>query len=383
MARYLVVAWDGAGNLVSTAAVAQSLSKRGHDVRLLGHRSIDGRLGAHGWRFRPFKHTLDVDSTKAFDVGAEMQTLLGAVWLNGAVGRDVMEELEREPADGLIVDCMLAGGLSAGQVAGVPTVALFHTPYSGFRAGPAVDLLAPSIGVLNTGRAGLGLGPVEGLADVHDACTLCIVAAPREFDVDMPLPPNVRFVGPMLAGPPLLASADHLEVGDATEPLVVVSFSTSYQAQVPAVQRVVDALADLKVRVVVTTGPSVAGEDVHARANTTVTGFVPHDRLLPYASLVISHGGLGTVMAALSQGVPMLCVPMGRDQFFNASRVQALGAGAMIGPDSDADAIADAVQALLDERSSAWEGAKRMAAVISRYGGASEAADEIERVTRS
>jgi UDP:flavonoid glycosyltransferase YjiC (YdhE family) len=383
MARYLVVAWDGAGNLVSTAAVAQSLSKRGHDVRLLGHRSIDGRLGAHGWRFRPFKHTLDVDSTKAFDVGAQMQTLLGAVRLNGAVGRDVMEELEREPADGLIVDCMLAGGLSAGQVAGVPTVALFHTPYSGFRAGPAVDLLAPSIGVLNTGRAGLGLGPVEGLAEVHDACTLCIVAAPREFDVDMPLPPNVRFVGPMLAGPPLLASADHLEVGDATEPLVVVSFSTSYQAQVPAVQRVVDALADLKVRVVVTTGPSVAGEDVHARANTTVTGFVPHDRLLPYASLVISHGGLGTVMAALSQGVPMLCVPMGRDQFFNASRVQALGAGAMIGPDSDADAIADAVQALLDERSSAWEGAKRMAAVISRYGGASEAADEIERVARS
>ena len=139
-----------------------------------------------------------------------MQTLPGALWFNEAVGRDVMEELEREPADGLIVDCMLAAGLCAGQVSGVPTVALFHTPYSGFRAGPLVDMLAPSIGVLNTGRAGLGLGPVEGLADVHDACSLCIVAAPREFDVDMPLPSNVRYVGPMLAGPPLLAAADHV-----------------------------------------------------------------------------------------------------------------------------------------------------------------------------
>jgi UDP:flavonoid glycosyltransferase YjiC (YdhE family) len=383
MARYLVVAWDGAGNLVSTAAIARSLSDRGHDVRLLGHRSIDDRLGTHGWRFRPFEHTLDFDSTKAFDVDAEMQTAPGALWFNGAVGRDVSEELERKPADGVIVDCMLGAGLSAGHAAGVPTVALFHTPYSGFRAGPLVDLLAPSVGVLNTARAGLGLGQVEGLADVHDACALCVVAAPREFDIDMPLPPNVRYVGPMLAGPPLLASADHLEVGDATEPLVVVSFSTSYQAQVPTVQRVVDALADLKVRVVVTTGPSVRVGAVHPRANTTVTGFVPHDRLLPYASLVISHGGLGTVMAAMSQGVPMLCVPMGRDQFFNASRVQALGAGTMIGPESDVDAIADAVQAMLDERSSAGEGAKRMAAVISGYGGASEAADDIERVSRS
>lgn len=385
MARHLVVTWDGAGNLVSTTAVARSLAERGHDLRLLGHRSIDGRVGAHGWRFQPFKHTLDFDSTKAFDLDAEMQTLPGALWFNGAVGRDVMEELEREPADALIVDCMLAAGLSAGKVAGVPTVALFHTPYSGFRAGPLVDLLAPAIGPLNAARVGLGLGlgPVEGLADVHDACALCVVAAPREFDVDMPVPPNVRFAGPMLAGPRLLASTDHLEVGDATEPLVVVSFSTSYQAQVPAVQRVVDALADLAVRVVVTAGPSVPASAVLPRANTTVTGFVPHERLLPHASLVVSHGGLGTVMAALSHGVPMLCVPMGRNQFFNASRVQALGAGTTISSDSEADRIAEAVGALLDERSAARDGAKRMAAVISGYGGASDAADEIERVAAS
>lgn len=380
MARCLVVTWDGAGNLVSTTAVACSLAQRGHDVRLLGHRSIDGRVGVHGWRFRPFEHTPDFDSTRAFDVDAEMQDLSNALWFNGTVGRDVLEELEREPADVLVVDCMLAAGLAAGQAAGVPTVALFHTPFSGFRAGPMVDLMAPGIGLVNTARAGLGLGPVASLADVHDACDLCIVATPREFDVDMPVPPNVRFAGPMLAGPQLITSADHLEVGDATEPLVVVSFSTSYQAQVPAVQRVVDALADLAVRVVVTAGPSVPAGALQPRANTTVTGFVPHDRLLPHASLVVSHGGLGTVMAALSHGVPVLCVPMGRDQFFNGSRVQALGAGTTLAPGTEGDGIADAVRALLDEASSARDGAKRMAAVISGYGGSSAAAGEIERV---
>lgn len=196
----------------------------------------------------------------------------------------------------------------------------------------------------------------------------------------MPVPPNVRFAVPMLTGPLLVASADHLEVGDATEPLVLVSFSTSYQAQVPAMQRVVDALADAAVRVVVTTGPSVPTGTVRPRANTTVSSFVPHNCLLPQASLVVSHGGHGTVMAALSHGVPVLCVPMGRDQFFNGSRAQALGAGAMVSPDTEADGIADAVRALLNEGSTARDGAKRMAAVIRGYGGTSDAVNEIERV---
>ena len=368
---------------MSTTALAQALGERGHDVRLLGHRSIDWRVGAHAWRFRPFQHTPDFDSTEAFDVNAEMQSLSAALWFNGAVGLDVMDELEREPADGLIVDCMLASGLSAGQAAGVPTIALFHTPFSGFRGGPMVELMTPGVALLNTARSGLGLGPVGGLADVHDACALCVVATPREFDVEMPVPPNVRFVGPMLTGPRLVASADHLEVGDTTEPLVVVSFSTSYQAQVPVVQRVVDALADLPVRVLVTAGPSVPTGAVRPRANTTVSGFVSHDRLLPQASLVVSHGGLGAVMAALSHGVPVLCVPMGRDQFFNGSRVQALGAGTMISPDTQADGIADMVRALLAEGSTARDGAKRMAVIIRGYGGAFDAADEIERAASS
>jgi hypothetical protein len=41
------------------------------------------------------------------------------------------------------------------------------------------------------------------------------------------------------------------------------------------------------------------------------------------ASLVITHAGLGNTMAALGRGVPLLCTPMGRDQFFNAGQVQA------------------------------------------------------------
>ena len=234
--------------------------------------------------------------------------------------------------------------------------------------------------LLNRGRAALGLRPVQHLAEVHDACGLCLVATPREFDVDMPVSPNVRFVGPMLDGPSLLAHSDHLDVGDGPDPLVLVSFSTSYQAQIPMVQRVVDVLASLPVRVVVTTGPSLPEGAIRPRADTTVARFVPHDRLLPQASLVVTHGGLGTVMAALRHGVPLLCLPMGRDQFFNAMRVAALGAGAMIGPDAGPDAIAVATTDLLSDDSTARDGAKHHARLIAAYPGADGAADELERL---
>lgn len=377
MSRFVIVTWDGAGNLVSTLAIARALSEDGHDVRVLGHPSIEDRCGSEGWRFRPFVHSNDYDSTAAWAVHEEMSILAPALWFNGGPGRDLLDELDREAADVVLVDCMLFGALSAGIARGVPTVALFHSPISGFRGGPMVDLLAPNIPALNTVRADLGLGPVEAVADVHDECALSLVFTAREFDVDLPLPANVRFAGPMLDGPSLSTRHDEVPVADGPSPLVLVSFSTSYQAQLDVLQRVVDALGELPVKVVVTTGPSVSPEAITAPANTTVARFVPHQDVLPHASVVVSHAGLGTVMSALSHGVPMVCVPMGRDQFFNAAMVERLGAGRVVMMDADADALRAEVQAVLDDPQ-AKAAAKAMAGVIAGYGGGADAIRELE-----
>ena len=92
---------------------------------------------------------------------------------------------------------------------------------------------------------------------------------------------------------------------------------------------------------------------------------------------MITHAGLGTTMAALGHGVPLLCTPMGRDQFFNAEQVQALGAGRMLMPDSSSEAIAQAATDILeDDRFKA--GAKQMAVAIGGYGGAAQAAAALE-----
>ena len=377
MSRYLIVTWDGAGNLVSTLGIARELVERGHDVRLLGHRSIDERCGSHGWRFLPLAEAEDFDSTVAGDVASEFETMINKLWFNPALGNEVLEELGREPADVVIVDCMLFGALTGAQASGVPTVALFHAPFSGYRGGPMVDMLAPGIAMVNELRAQLGRSPVTSMADVHDACALGIVATPREYDVDMPTPDNVRFVGPILDGPPLTTQLDTLDIDDGPEPLVVVSFSTSFQDQLQPLQRVVDALGELPVRVVVTTGSAIPARAITAPANTTVVGYAPHVTLLPHASAVVTHAGLGTVMASLRHGVPLVCMPMGRDQFFNAAMVERLGAGPTIPMDADGDTIRAAVQSVLNG-SAARDGAKRMAGVIAGYGGAADAVNELE-----
>ena len=70
------------------------------------------------------------------------------------------------------------------------------------------------------------------------------------------------------------------------------------------------------------------------------------------AAGVVCHGGHGTVMRALTRRLPLLCLPMGRDQDDNAARVTARGAGLTLppdAPDAPVGAIRDALRRLIDD----------------------------------
>ena len=55
--------------------------------------------------------------------------------------------------------------------------------------------------------------------------------------------------------------------------------------------------------------------------------YLPLRELLPHAAALIHHGGIGTTAEALRAGIPQLIVALAYDQFDNAERVVALGAG--------------------------------------------------------
>ena len=380
MSRYLIVTWDGAGNLVPTLAITRGLVRAGHDVRVLGHETAGDLVAATGARFVPFTQRAGWNETDTpDDFEAEVQLLIHELCFSLLLAQDTAAELEREPVDAVLVDCMLFTAVNAAQASKTPTATLFHLAYAIFRGGPLVEMFAPGIAISNVHRADLGLDPITQLGDTHDACELALVAVPDEFEPGHPDAPNVLRIGPTLDAPPLMGRCDAVDLSDDGRPLVLVSLSTSEQGQADLLQRCADAVAALPVRAVVTTGPSIDPASVTVGANTQVVTYAPHVDLLPSTALVITHAGLGTTMAALGSGVPMVCVPMGRDQFFNAEQVQRLGAGQMLAPDADSGAIATATRDVL-EKAAYRAAAERMATTIASYGGTVDAVRALERI---
>ena len=60
--------------------------------------------------------------------------------------------------------------------------------------------------------------------------------------------------------------------------------------------------------------------------------YAPFRRLLPHASAIVHHGGIGTVSQAFAAGIPQLLMPMSHDQPDNAARVRRLGVGDAVLP---------------------------------------------------
>jgi UDP:flavonoid glycosyltransferase YjiC (YdhE family) len=113
--------------------------------------------------------------------------------------------------------------------------------------------------------------------------------------------------------------------------------------------------------------------------NVAVVRYLAHRTILPDCALVITHAGLGTVMAALAHGVPLLCLPMGREQHDNAARVAACGAGCVLTPDADVGAISQTIRVMLaapEYRTAA----RHMATTIARRDGREVAVDTLERL---
>jgi MGT family glycosyltransferase len=212
-------------------------------------------------------------------------------------------------------------------------------------------------------------------------CELVLTSRAFDFAIEEPeMPDNVLHVGPQLS----LGPQSHLSDGRSERrerPLVLASLSTTYQGQEEALGRIVQALSMLPVDGLVTTGPAVSLPRP-LPSNVEVSAWVPHSEVLPHTALVLTHGGLGTVMASLAHGVPIICMPMGRDQDGNSARVARLGAGLELARDATPEQIADAIQTAL-RSPGLRHGAERIAAEIRHDIEADRAVRELEWVANA
>jgi len=290
-----------------------------------------------------YRRSPDPDVGVAFEEQAEllMASMAGAQIALDA--RDVLDELRPDLA---VVDCMLPAALAAARATPTPTVSLVHFLYGlartqMLRAGGGWTTDLPSLAA--THRM-LGLAPAADGLTAWEAPELVLVTAPGWLDIDCDAPANVVHAGPLGVAvrpqPP-----DRAEV---QRQRVLLTFSTTViHGQEALIDRVCEAVAGLDLHAVLTLAPTVDHDAVQVPDNVEVVAVADHDRFMPATAAVIGHGGLGTVLRALAHGVPQLLLPLGRDQAFNAGRVEQLDAGIRLPTDAPPGRIRTALRALL------------------------------------
>ena len=412
MPSFLFCAWDGGGAVYPTLSLVTALVERGHDVRVLGDPVLIEEIEATGaeaiaWRRAPHRtvRTPESDLFKDWEartpLGAFSRVRDGLMFGPAAdTARDVLDELERRPADALVAEPMLAGALIAGEAAKVP-VAVITTTVDPFPAvgrptfGPGLPPAAGRLGrlrdralsrasragwnrgrpALNGARAEFGLAPVDDAVEWLTQADRVLALTSEAFDYpELPRHPKVRVVGPRLDDP---GWAGELALPPGDAPLVLVGLSSTYQAQEDVLRRTATALGTLPVRALLTTGPMV--EPLPAPSNVSVVAAAPHAAVLPHAAAVVTHGGHGTVIKALAAGVPLVLMPMGRDQPDNAARVLAAGAGVRLRQSASPAKIAAAIRTVLEDESYR-AAAQRLATAIAGETDEDRAAAELEQL---
>jgi MGT family glycosyltransferase len=409
MTDVLMTTWDGAGTTPPQMSVARALVARGHSVRVLADPVLRPEVEAAGaehlsWNRAPHRATTGFDShfVRDWEPGpdgfARMRDNL-AVGPAAAYAADVREEITRARPDCLLTEMLLFGPQVAAEAAGVPYVVLNSTinvipapgvPPFGQGLMPAVtdadrerDRIAGELGMqawdaalpaLNAARVEQGLEPIDHVLEQGRSAALTLVLTSAAFDFTEGLPPTVKHVGPRLDDP---VWAETWDPPRGDDPLVLVAFSSDFQDQADILRRVVAALGRLRVRGVVTTGKGIDPAELPSEQNVQVVRSAPHADVLAEAAAVITHCGHGSTLKALAAGLPMVCLPIGRDQLDVAARVVHRGAGTRLDPSAEPQAIAAALTDVLEEPNYR-RSAERIASAIAEETATDSAVEEIE-----
>lgn len=336
--RFLVAAFGDPGHVFPAISLGRALRGRGHEVTIETWEERRGAVEGAGLGFAAAEEYRmfpppDPDSADGAHAAEAARALL-----------PLLEELR---PDAVVSDILtLAPSLAAERV-GVPLATLIPHIYPVVEPGLpffAIGLQPPrtqlgravwrsgqralDIGLehgrrdLNTQRARLDLPPLERF---HGGISpdLALVGTFPQLEYPRQWPASVEITGPLTFEVP----HPEIELPPGEEPLVLVAPSTAHDSGNHLVRTALAALAREPVRVVATTNRVVPQSPIEVPDNAVLVDWLSYSQLMPLASLVISHGGHGTVARALGAGTPVLISPIIGDMSETAMRVAWAGCG--------------------------------------------------------
>jgi zeaxanthin glucosyltransferase len=223
------------------------------------------------------------------------------------------------------------------------------------------------------------LGPNDSYSKLAQICQ-----QPAEFEFPRQhLPQCFHFTGPY-------SSPDSREPVSfpfeklTGQPLIYASMGTLQNQLSGVFENIAQACVGLDAQLVIALGggsnPAVLPD---LPGSPLVVGYAPQLELLQRATLTITHAGMNTALESLSNGVPMVAIPIANDQPGVAARIAWTGTGEVITlPKLNSSRLQTAIKKVLTE-DYYKQNAVRLQAAIRRAGGVSRAADIVEQVAQT
>jgi len=392
--RFLVAAFGDPGHVFPAISLGRALAARGHEVTIETweerRQAVEGAgLGfAASEEYRMFPPP-DPDSPEGAHAAEAARALL-----------PLIEEMRPHA---VVSDILTLAPTLAAEKAGVPLATLIPHIYPVVQPGLpffAVGLQPPRTplgrAVWRTGQRALDIGLEHGRRDLnrqrgrlgllpidrfHGGISpdLALVGTFPQLEYPRRWPASVQVTGPLTFEMP----HPDIELPPGSNPLVLVAPSTAHDSDNHLVRTALAALADEPLRVVATTNRVAPQRPIEVPANAILVDWLSYSQLMPAASLVVSHGGHGTVARALAAGTPVLICPIIGDMSETAMRVAWAGCGLSLPWRLCRPApLRWAVQRLLREGSFA-ERATELAAWAAANDGAVRSAELVEQLAHS
>ncbi len=388
------------------------LCGRGHRVTLFGALDIKRKVVAAGLDFRALG-AVDYPEGSVSQQLSRLGNLSGLAALKLTINqlqegaRVVLDEAPGVMSDmrieALLVDQVSAEGGTVADILGIPYLtvcnalilnqeprvppALTLWPYTSSWAGVLRNLIGytvinrlsqPVQGVINQHRQRWGL-PLYN--NINDSCSKLVQLSqqPKEFEFPRhALAEYFHFTGPYInqaTREPIAFPFEKL----TGQPLIYASLGTLHNQHFNIFNCIAAACLGLNVQLVISFGG--IGNQVTLQKlpeNSIIVEYAPQLELLQKAALAITHAGMNTVLEALSNGVPLVAIPIATDQKGVAARVLWSGTGEIISFERlSVSKLKAAIQLVLANKSFKTNTTKVKEA-IDRAGGVSHAANIIE-----
>ena len=352
--RILFTSTAGLGHVHPLLPFVRAAQARGDEVRLAIPTAAQPAAAGFGVPLVPTDVPAPAEAGPFWAAVFEQDDPDGYVvgrWFGGMLTRAALPAVHAEVetwAPDLVVSESgeIAGALCA-ELAGIRHVTVGCTALAG--PGFTSPVLVTEV---NTARRMLGL-PETDEVPWERATTTYVTAVPQVLwgSADE-VPPCTRLVrhedpeGPVDVQVPAPREPGRRPTVYAT----LGSAAPGFESAAGAYAAVLAGLGRLDADVLFTVGSFDLSEVGPVPANVRVESYVAQSVAMA-CDLVVSHGGSGTTIAALTRGLPQVVVPLFADQPHNAARIAAAGIGEAVDVRSAAETLASTVERVLGDAS--------------------------------